>query len=112
MNATNRPPFYLTEREFARLVLTDDQWEEIRYRLAERENASAAAQAERALREKEQETNNVVRPILAAIGGLFLASLAYLAVEALTGDEMLRLLESPLFFVFWTGVTAWLMRKQ
>lgn len=109
MNAYGRPPHYLTDTEFDRLRLSDEQWEKMELQLLKRSFDARKGKRER--EEKEQQNERVIRPVAAAVVGIFLAALAYSLIEEFTDTEMWDLMENPLSFLAWTAVSAWMMRK-
>lgn len=110
MDVQPRPPLYLTDTDFDRLRLTDDQWSKMELQALER-LAARKAQDE-AQRRRSEEVERFVRPPLIVFLSLFVAGAFYLAVEVVTGAKLYDLIGQPIFIIIWTAVVAWMMRKS
>ena len=110
MQTYARPPHYLTETEFERLRLTDDQYAKMEQIITERRQGEMSKL--RAMRQIEDDNDRFLRPILAAFIGNLIGAIVYMLLDDVFGGDLVSLYREPLSFLFWTGVASWQMRKK
>ena len=109
MDVQPRPPLYLTDTDFDRLRLTDEQWSKMEIRLIERTADKRAK--DQAQRERDAERERILRPPFVVFISFFLAAACYFLIELITDQSLYGLIGQPFFIILWTAVVAWMMRK-
>jgi hypothetical protein len=112
--STHRPPHYLTENEFARLRLTDDQWHEMAQRMElsvlERAYFGRTYDPLRSSEERASSRNEkVVFVALSILAGGFFTLLVIGGIAALVETPSVYRLHNPLTYMIAAVVAAWFM---
>ena len=117
MQTYARPPHYLTDTDFDRLRLSDEQYLKMEKIILDRPSADRAQLLEdrkmwEARAKTDLEADRVARPVISLVAGMFFALLFYELLEMVLQTNLGNIHHQPLSLVFWTYLAARMMRKK